>query len=119
MTVATTILAQLGGRRFIACTGTRDFIGGEYSLKMTLPKNKSKANRLLITLDSTDTYTVEFFKYRPASIRVNHKAQTATVVEEKSTEIKSFSGIYCDQLQEIFEQVTGYDLSFCRVTFGN
>ena len=35
--VANTILAQLGGLRFIVMTGARDFIGGDYHLIFSLP----------------------------------------------------------------------------------
>ena len=60
MTIAATILAQLGNAKFIAMTGAKNFMGFGNGLSMQLPRNASKANRLKITLDATDTYTVEF-----------------------------------------------------------
>lgn len=38
LTVANTILHQLGGRRFIAFTGARDLLGDTNSLTFKLPK---------------------------------------------------------------------------------
>jgi len=35
--IAQTIIAQLGGRRFIAMTGARNLIGGENYLMLSLP----------------------------------------------------------------------------------
>ena len=63
MKVAEKILEQLGGQKFIAMTGANHFVADGNTLRMALPKNASKANRLYITLDATDTYTMHFFKY--------------------------------------------------------
>ena len=98
-----TILEQLGGKRFIAVTGSNSFIPETDSLQMSLVKNKSGASRLSITLEPTDTYTMRFFK-NPA--------------QEQGSEIEIYQDVYCDQLQDIFETVTGIDLSMCRVYFG-
>ena len=62
MTVANTILEQLGGNKFIAMTGAKNFLSDGNTLRMTLPKNRSKANRLYVTLDTTDTYPMYFFQ---------------------------------------------------------
>ena len=65
MSIAGTILEQLGGNKFIAMTGASHFVSDGNTLRMTLPKNGSKANRLYITLDEgTDTYTMHFFLRR-------------------------------------------------------
>ena len=64
MSVAETILQQLGGQRFTAMTGSKNYLADGNSLRMTLAKNHSKANRLTITLDeATDTYRMRFYKY--------------------------------------------------------
>ena len=97
-----TILEQLGGKRFIVRTGSSNLIPEANSLTMNLVKNKSGASKLSITLDPTDTYTMRFFK-NPA--------------QEQGNEIEIYHGVYCDQLQQIFEEVTGLDLSLCRVYF--
>ena len=56
MNVPEIIFQQLGGRRFVAATGSRNFTGYNDGLTMTLVKNASGANRLAITLTPNDTY---------------------------------------------------------------
>ncbi len=102
MTIAQTILQQLGGNRFIAMTGAKNFVDDGYTLRMTLPRNASKANRLYITLDFDDTYTMRFFRY--TAPRLNTKKFTFS--KEKVTEVKTIKGVYCDMLQERFTEVT-------------
>ena len=58
MKVADIILEQLGGNKFLAMTGAKNLLADGNTLRMTLPKNRSKANRLYITLDPDDTYTM-------------------------------------------------------------
>ena len=48
MTVANTILNQLGGNQFLAMTGCKNLLGFENGLQMRIPKNGSKANFLKI-----------------------------------------------------------------------
>lgn len=61
--VAKTILEQLGSGKFIAMTGSKDFIDLGNGLRMNLARNKTSANRLEIILDrETDTYTMKFFR---------------------------------------------------------
>ena len=103
MRVADTILEQLGGRRFVVMTGSKNFVSDGNCLRMTLAKNASKANRLWITLNGMDTYDMHFFRYSPA--RFNSK--TMTFSDEKITTVKKLEGVLCDQLQEIFTDVTG------------
>ena len=115
--VAEEILNQLGGREFVAVTGVKSLStdNGD-NLKMTLPKNMSGANRLEITLDyGTDTYTMRFYKYTPFKVKVSHNRQTAEVIPENVKEIRLFSDVYCDQLQGIFTEVTGFDTRMPRI----
>lgn len=107
MTVARTILEQLGGNKFIVMTGSKNFVDDGNTLRMTLAKNPSKANRLWITLDAMDTYTVRFFKYTAPKLVISEAKQTAEWKPEKVEDVKVLEGIYCDQLQEIFTEVTG------------
>lgn len=102
MTVAETILRQLGGNRFIVMTGSYNFMADKNSLTMALRKNQSKANRLKITLTGMDDYTVEFYKYSTA-----HITRNGTWKDSEHKTIKKIDGIYCDQLEDIFENVTG------------
>ena len=62
--VAETILAQLGGNRFIAMTGAKDFLGDASALHFRIPSNRTKANRVTITLRADDTYNIEWFSVR-------------------------------------------------------
>jgi len=48
--IAKTILQQIGGHRFVAMTGSHDFINLGNGLRMSLSRNKTSANRLVIDL---------------------------------------------------------------------
>ena len=91
------ILQQLGGRVFIAMTGSRNFFHSDNgnTLTMHLARNKAQAKFLKITLEANDTYTVRFSKLTGKKF-----AQVDTVVKE-------YKGVYCDMLQDIFTTVTG------------
>lgn len=102
-TVATTILNQLGGNRFITMTGAKDFFTNGNDLCFSIPKNMSKANRVKIVLDADDTYRVQFIKFTPS--RFNSK--TFTFTDSKAETLKEYEMIYCDQLQELFTNYTG------------
>ena len=97
------ILEQLGGQRFITMTGVKNLSYDGPTLRMSLPRNKSKANRLWITLNNNDTYTMRFFRYTAPRF-ITAKAE---FTNEKVTEIKQFEGVYNTQLQELFTRVTG------------
>jgi len=100
MQVSQTILEQLGGRRFIAMTGAKRFVGGNNTLSFKLPSTPHYVakgiNGVRITLNPSDTYTVSFFKSR------GHNQPT--LVEEHSE-------IYNDMLQDVFTMVTGLQTS--------
>ena len=49
MEIANTILDQLGGNKFLAMTGANHLLADGNTLRMTLPKNNSRANRLYIS----------------------------------------------------------------------
>lgn len=100
--VANTILQQLGGKRFLVMTGSKNLVGNDYSLSMQLVRNKSKANKLKITLTPMDDYTVEFIRQTNGHFTKNY-----SWIDSKYEIIKKISGVYFDQLQEIFEDVTG------------
>lgn len=90
-TVAHTILAQLGGKRFLAMTGARDLIGSENSLYMRLPMGQAKHMR--IELAPNDTYTVK-------TLRWNARKMAYTIAGISS-------GVYADNLQDVVEAMTG------------
>lgn len=93
MTIAATILAQLGNGRFICMTGAKDMIDTGKGLRMTLPATmtKGRVNRLSITLDANDTYTVETAKFAKLDYRAIDRLQ----------------GVYCDMLHETIRDMTG------------
>lgn len=95
--IARTILAQLGGNRFVAMTGARNFIAMEGGgLYFTLPRMSGvKINRVRVTLTPADTYTVEFF-------RVYRARKT-----DQQDLIARATDVYCDTLAATFEDVTG------------
>ena len=95
--VAHTILNQLGGNRFCVMTGAKNFVALDLGLRMDLPRNASGANRLEIRLNGKDLYDVRFY-----SGRLSRKTYEYKVVEKAN-----FKDLYCDQLQEIFTEVTG------------
>lgn len=95
MTIANTILEQLGGRRFALMTGARNFVGCENALMFSLPKAKDGINRMKVILTGRDDYTVEAY-------RVTRKGFVAKGALE---------GIYADQLRGAFERMTGLYMS--------
>lgn len=91
--VANTILAQLGGGRFIAMTGSKDFVGSEDSLSFKLGRISNGISHVCITLDVNDTYRMEFRKWNAK--RLDYKI------------VATYSNVYFDTLQFIFTQETG------------
>ena len=94
--VAQTILDQLGGRRFLVMTGAKNLVYSDNSLQMSLPRNKAKANKLIIKLNDLDLYDVEFGSIRGVNYTV--KARTENV--------------YNDMLVSMFEGTTGLYTKF-------
>jgi len=96
--IAQTILAQLGGHKFVAMTGAYSFTHGDQSLSMRLPTKLTKGiGGVRITLDASDTYTMIAFKQKGSFAKGNFE------VAESFKE----SGIYCDQLTDFFTEATG------------
>lgn len=102
LTVANTILQQLGGRRFSVMTGAKDFLGSENSLQFRLGRNQTQTNRVRVVLEPSDTYTVYFEKV--SLPRVNAKGE---FVDGKVKLIAKRDDIYCDVLADVFTSVTG------------
>jgi len=95
MSVAETILKQLGGSWFKVMTGAKDFMSHENALVFRFPRCKGGtckgASRCRIELTPDDTYTVSFFK----------------VWKRECVEFQVQTGIYFDQLEEVFTECTG------------
>ena len=92
MTVAKTILEQLGGNKFRVMTGAKNFMGFTDGLVMKIGRNSSNSNYLKITLNSMDTYDMEF-------------AKVTRMGEKKS--VTEYNNIYCDMLTDQFTSRTG------------
>lgn len=93
LTVANTIAAQIGSRAFYMM-GTRQKLGDSYSLRFDI-RGSVRGNRICVTLDASDTYTVELFKVRGMSSRL----------------VAENSGVYNDGLRQVIEGMTGLALS--------
>jgi len=96
--VAQTILSQLGGNRFIAMTGCSNFGSTPSSLSFKLPRGfANKATHCVITLDASDTYTVEF-------VKCNMRAAVYRQV------VAETSMVYAESLTELFTAATGLEV---------
>jgi len=82
------LMNQLGGRRLIVMTGSKDFVKGKNFLRFRLPRANKGIRIVKIKLNSMDTYDITF-------MRLNGKV------------VKSVDDIYFDQLPEVFERNTG------------
>ncbi len=92
--IAATILQQIGGKRFMVMTGSHDFINLGNGLRMSLSRNKTSANRLEIL------YNMRFYR----------QSFSRKTFEVKIKDIKTYEGVYCDMLEDIFSDVTGMHL---------
>lgn len=94
---ANEILRQLGGRRFSIMTGARDYLATESGLRFKLPARFARQgiNLVTITLDPSDTYSMTFERIT----RRGYDVTRATVARH--------DGLYFDQLQDVFTNVTG------------
>lgn len=110
MSIVNDIYNQLGGNKFLVCSGCKNiYKKGETILGMTIPRNASKANRLEIIYDEgLDLYNMRFFKHTNGRFSQKRYIETGDGwINAKDTEVKTFNGVYCDMLRELFEEVTG------------
>jgi hypothetical protein len=94
MTIPETILSQLGGKRFIAMTGARNFTAdGERKLMFSIPRRMAKNGivKVTINLDWCDTYTIKFYRFDGFNVVL----------------VAEYNDVYFDQLQDLFTQETG------------
>lgn len=97
MTVASTIIEQLGGNQFIAMTGAKQFVDTGNGLQFGLPSRFANRgiNKVQIQLAADDTYITKFWKISGTKFRL----------------IENIGGVYAGSLREIFERTTGLDVS--------
>ena len=93
-TTAQTILAQLGGNRFLAMTGAKQLVDMGEGLQFAIGRGaKNKANKVVVRLSGLDLYEVTFYSIRGTSVSI--KSQ--------------HSNIYGDRLAALFTEQTGFD----------
>ena len=86
-----TILNQLGGKKFSVMVGMKDLSAAGNYIQFKIGRNSSKANLVRVELMGDDTYTMTFMSFRGVNIKI----------------LKEFTGVYCDQLENIFSSFTG------------
>ena len=74
-------LKQLGGNKFIAMTGAKQFSFGKQGLGFRIGKNSKSINYVRVDLKSNDLYDMEFIRIRGTKIKV----------------VKKVTGVYNDQ----------------------
>lgn len=101
MNTSQIILQQLGGNVFVAMTGARHLVGSPDALQFKLPANFAKdgINTVRVSIDTTDTYTVEFGRSRGISYKT----------------ISVHLGIYAEMLRDLFTAQTGLDTIMPRI----
>ena len=95
-TVAIEIFKQLGGNRFKAMTGAKNFSCTDNSFVYQIPMKKDRISHIKITLNCMDTYDIEFISIWGSKLKVISKVE----------------GVYNDMLQEIVSKKTGLALHF-------
>jgi len=95
--VAVEILRQLGGNKFIAMTGAKNFHCDNKSMGFKLPgtMTKNRINHVFITLNCMDTYDIKFISIWGTKIKT----------------VSTFEGAYNDMLKDIISSRTGLILS--------
>lgn len=99
--IAKTILQQLGGNRFRAMTGAKDFMALESGLAFRIPGQgvaKDGINKVQVVLDPSDTYTVKAFRI--------WKRRRGPIYPKL---IGEHSGVYNVNLAAVFTDLTGLE----------
>lgn len=119
--IANIILQQLGGNKFVAMTGAKQFVAIERGIRFRIGRNATRTNMMRITLRGDDTYKMEFIYIRNLPNRYSlmtkylGRGMDPLEIERKVkqqldkqvvTVLKEYDGIYCDQLQELFTDYT-------------
>jgi len=92
LTIAKTIIQQLGGNKFIVMTGARNIFADGQGVTMQIMKNKSKAKYVSIILNSLDLYDMQF-KSIDKDLNLIIRAEA--------------NNIYFEDLETIFTNITG------------
>ena len=90
--IAKMIFEQLHIRRlFTAMVGAKDYVATDNGLRFRIGKNSSKANRIEISLDPNDTYTITF----------------ARVAKGGYNALECIDNVYVDMMHDVIERYTG------------
>lgn len=120
--IANTILQQLGGNKFVAMTGAKQFVAIENGIRFRIGRNATRTNMMRITLRGDDTYKMEFIYIKTLAnpytllmkyigrgmdpMEAERKIKQQTDSSRQVQVLKEYDGIYCDQLQELFTDYT-------------
>jgi hypothetical protein len=96
------IIRQQLGHKALYILGARDLIATDRGLRFTI-RGCQKANRIEITLDADDTYTVRVSRFSPA--RFNRRTMSFSAM--KDTTVSNHEGVYVDSLHRVIESATG------------
>lgn len=106
---ADVILQQLGGmNKLKAMIGAKNVLsdnGGKTLLFEFPNRMRSKPNFIRITLTGRDDYDIEFGRWG------RKKNKKFGIMEPHYKQLKTYRGIYADQLRGLFEKETGLRLS--------
>lgn len=99
MQIAQTILAQLGGNRFITMTGAKYLVAIDHGIQFQLPSRFALhgINYVKVELAPSDTYTITFGKV----------FKVGGMPEYKEHSVESL--VYATELRSTFTRVTGLD----------
>ena len=103
------IYSQLGGHKFLYITGSKIqyYSNEDQSLTLKLSRNAAKSQYLKIAVGSMDTYTMTFTAIKKTVNKQYSLPGIKKIYNEIPVTVKEFKGIYCDQLQPLFTQITG------------
>ena len=93
---AATVVEQLGGNKFLAMTGAKDFVVSETALQFKLGRKSNGGNKVRIALRADDSYAVEFWHVKGTNI-----FQVGETVE----------GVQVADLRSVFTSLTGMDVA--------
>lgn len=91
--IADTIFQQFGGFQACRLIGAKKIIGIEKGLKIVYAAQSKCGDGVMISLRDDDTYIMVFYSVKKAEI------------------LKTIEDVYCDQLQDLFEETTGLYLT--------
>ena len=96
--VADTIIQQLGGRNFVIMTGAKVVAHDGPTTVIRFPKSRNSdgewINRVAITLESDDTYTLKFglvrsLEYKESKVATGVMAENLARVSDSSTGLRT------------------------------